>query len=79
MILTIQCVPIIMPEHIFRSKSEIVQQEALREYYKDMSERNRNEKKILACKRFTQVHYPAFCLVFVVIFWVWGIKVYREE
>ena len=43
-----------------------------------MSAKNQNEKKIQSCKRFTRVYYPIFCLVFVVVFWAWGIKVYGE-
>ena len=62
----------------FRSKNEAIQKEALREYYKEMSAKHQNEKKIIACKKFTQVYYPTFCLVFVVIFWAWGMKIYGE-
>ena len=61
-----------------RSKSEIIQQEALRDYYREVNKRQHNKTKIKRCKRFTQVYYPIFCIVFVIMFWAFGMKEYRE-
>ena len=59
---------------MFRSTNEVVQQQALKDFYKEIEASNRNKRKIETCKRFSRVYYPTFCILFVATFWVMGIQ-----
>ena len=52
----------------------MVQRDALRLHYKELQKEAKNETHIKNCKKLARVYYPSICVVFVISFWVLGLK-----
>ena len=63
---------------IFSHVNEQVQREALKKHYEELK-RNSSGTKIASCQRFARVYYPGFCIVFIIAFWVLGLRNASEE
>ena len=62
---------------LFRAKDEKLQQAAMKIFYQAAS-KNKNKKKVKQCKYFLRVIYPAFCIAFIVLFWIIGLSNYYK-
>merc|ERR1712012_312430 len=60
-----------------KSRNEKDQQMAMKAFYN--STKNRNLRKIKLCQAFLRIVYPAFSVLFIILFWMVGMVQYNKD
>ena len=60
-----------------RHRREDLEVDARREFYKQIAESKRNNKRLSQFKRVGRVHIPTFLVAFVAVYWAYGLSMMK--
>ena len=57
-----------------KHRREDLEVEARKKFYEQIGKGQRNKDKLRRCKRIGRVHIPTFIIIFVMVYWVYGLS-----
>ena len=63
-----------VPSANLRHRREDLEVKARKQFYENISKEATNKEKLAMCKRIGRVYIPAIILLFVTIYWVFGLS-----